>query len=231
VARELTLQAIASFTKSGVTFAKNFSGILDITGKYAVDALQNIGVTDELLAEPNDLTAIGYVILRNNAAKVVITRPFAPVITVVGTPGASTWSYVIVAKQADGTYSQASPVGTTLLGNTTLNGTNYNHIVWPAVLGATSYDIYRTAHGSSPSTNGFIGSTDQTSFDDQGGAGDGATAPAVAADNMVLLGTDGTNYPLKISPGNFMIAEWNAGVVHAKANTVPADVEFMLLPR
>src|SRR5207237_8590537 len=42
------------------------------------------------------------------------------IVTNEGPLGAATWSYKIVAKQADGSYSAASPAGTTTTGNANL---------------------------------------------------------------------------------------------------------------
>jgi hypothetical protein len=101
----------------------------------------------------------------------------APTVTPNGTTGAATWTYLIVAKQADGTAAAAGTTGSTATGNATLTSSNYNALTWSAVTGATSYDIYRTVVGTSPSTTGKIGNATTTSFNDTGLAGDSATAP------------------------------------------------------
>jgi hypothetical protein len=103
-------------------------------------------------------------------------------INTVGTAGSSTWSYCVVAYVGT-LYTPCSPVGTITTGNATLSGSNFNNIYTPVVAGATSYVWYRTAHGTSPSTNGIIATkTPQTGYGyillyDTGLAGDSSSPP------------------------------------------------------
>jgi len=113
-----------------------------------------------------------------------IAAPSAPTVTPTGTPGATTWTYKIVAKVDTDVLSAAGSAGTTASGNATLNGANYNALSWTAVTGATAYDIYRTAAGGTPSTTGKIASTASTTYNDQGAAGDSAAAPTVKAGGL-----------------------------------------------
>lgn len=103
----------------------------------------------------------------------------APIVNVRGTTGATTWTYTVTAVTPNGE-TPASPTGTTTTGNATLTGSNFNRIMWPAVPGATSYNIYRTVAGGTPSSTGKIGSFDiysstQQQFDDTGLAGSGTS--------------------------------------------------------
>lgn len=111
-----------------------------------------------------------------------LTTPGSPLVSVQGTPGTKTISYAIVAKNNTGT-SAASQVKTITTGATTLSGVNFNRLTWQAVPGETNgYDVYRTAtNGTSPLTTGLVASvaTGITTYDDIGGAGNGATAPTV----------------------------------------------------
>jgi hypothetical protein len=168
---------------------------------------------------------IGYVRLKNLAAYVEVITPATPVVTPNGTPGAATWSYKIVAKQADGSYSAASAAGSTGTGNATLTTGNFNRITWTAVPGADSYDIYRTAHGTSPSTDGLIGNTANTAFSDTGLAGDASTPPATGIDNVMLYGDLSADYPLSLKGGEVAVFRWNAAAIHFKRNTA-ADVPW-----
>jgi len=109
-----------------------------------------------------------------------LSTPSAPTITPQGTTGAATWTYKIEALNKDQT-SIASSAGSTATGNATLSSTNFNRITWSAVTNATSYRIYRTVSGGTPTTLGVIavvGSVLQ--LDDTGLAGDSATAPTAA---------------------------------------------------
>lgn len=123
-----------------------------------------------------------------------VPTPSAPTITNVGTVGAVTWTYKIVARNGFGASvgeTAASTGGSTTTGNATLTSANYNVITWSSVVGAAFYDVYRTAAGTTPSTTGLIGSVPATvvnatglqsatySFNDTALAGDGSTAPTV----------------------------------------------------
>lgn len=142
----------------------------------------------------------------------------------IGTAGAATWSYKYVARLGVA-YSAASAADTTTTGNANLTGTNYNAMtngssIQP-VAGATSYDVYRTAVGTSPATTGLIGNIPIVSgsftfgngsgganpiiFSDQGLAGDASVAPAVASGTAVSSAivvldmiTDGSNLYLAV---------------------------------
>lgn len=124
-----------------------------------------------------------------------LPQPAAPALSTTGTAGTTSYSYVVVAKNTGGDISAASAVATIATGNATLNGTNYNVLTITAVAGATSYDIYRTASGGTPSTTGKVGNTATTTFNDTGLAGDGTTAPTSPT------GPNGANfYQGRLSP-------------------------------
>jgi hypothetical protein len=114
------------------------------------------------------------------------STPAAPLITPLGTGGASAWSYKIVAEKQNVSFSAASPSGSTVVGNATLDETNYNRIAWVAVPGADLYLIYRTAHGTSPSTDGLIGFATELTFNDTGLPGNGTEPPAVGGPGQVV---------------------------------------------
>lgn len=225
---EIKLGLSLNFAKNGALIQRSLSGTVAVSGTKAIQNVQNIGTSDETLAL-GDVATPGRLILNNLAAYVEVTTPAAPTVTPQGTGGAATWTYKIVAKQSDGSYSAASAAGSTAVGNATLTGVNFNRITWTAVAGATSYDIYRTAHGTSPSTDGKIGTAISPTFDDTGLAGDLGTAPATGVDNVILLGADGSSYPNKLKGGEFSVVRWNGAAIHAKANTIAADLEYILI--
>jgi hypothetical protein len=72
----------------------------------------------------------------------LLQPPLIPTVTPTGTPGVTTWSYVVTAVNPNGE-TTASPVGTTATGAATLNTTNYNALGWTADPDAASYNIYR----------------------------------------------------------------------------------------
>lgn len=114
-----------------------------------------------------------------------LATPSAPVVTVGGTAGSTTYGYKVVANNADGTHSIASAANAAFTtGNATLSATNFNHLVITAVTGAASYDVYRTVGGA---TQGKIGNTTSLTFNDTGLVGDGGTAPASATAGQDLM--------------------------------------------
>lgn len=175
------------------------------------------------------ITTIGCVKIKNRAMQVSVVTPPAPVVTPQGTAGAATWTYKIVAVQLDGTNSAVGPAGSTTVGNVTLTGVNFNQLTWDLVSGADHYDIYRTVSGGTPATLGKIGTTILTLFNDTGLVGDATTAPTVAADNLVLFGSDGVNYPLSLYGQEIFMGRWNSAAIHHKANTRTVPVDITLL--
>jgi hypothetical protein len=107
----------------------------------------------------------------------------APTVALGGSGGSTTYTYEVVAKQADGTASPASSPTSMTNGPATLSTSGKANITVSAfVTGAKSYDIYRIFSGGSPSTTGKIGNiTAAGQFSDTGLAADGTTPPSVNA--------------------------------------------------
>jgi hypothetical protein len=232
MADELSISFSVSYNKNGVGETKSFIGNITVAGKTPLATVQTIGTGDETLSL-GDTTTPGFLFMKNQAALVSVTTPAAPTIAIQGSAGSTTISYKIVAKQTDGSYSAASSAGTTTTANATLTGSNFPRLTWVDQAAATGgYDIYRTAAGGTPSTVGKIGSVAAgvITFDDTGLAGDAGTAPSVAIDNVILIGADGSSYPNRLKGGEPGFVRWNGAAIHAKANTVAADLEYLLLP-
>lgn len=124
---------------------------------------------------------------------VTITEPATPVIDSVtpqGTPGATTYGYKIVGKLANGANTMPSAEVTTATGNATLDGTNFNRIIWSAVAGIATYDVYRTTGGSSPPKR-LIAGTALLTFDDTGMAGTAVAPPTTRTAALTLLSAAG----------------------------------------
>jgi len=102
-----------------------------------------------------------------------VANPGAPTVTPQGTTGSTSSSYVIEAVDANGAISAAGSAGSTSTGHASPNGTNFNRITWAAVPGAASYRIRRTVGYA---TQGLIGTTASTTFDDTGLTGDGTSS-------------------------------------------------------
>src|ERR1043166_6864209 len=46
------------------------------------------------------------------------------------------------------------------------------------------------------------------------------------ATNYIIIGSDGSAYPLKLKAGEWAVFRWNAAAIHVKANTAACDVEY-----
>lgn len=106
----------------------------------------------------------------------------------------ATYTYKLVAKDSLGGWAPVGITLTTVVGATTLNGSNFNTLTVttggraPAVgasFGTYSYDIYRTASTGTPSTVGYIGN--MTCFTPSG---------CSFVDNAVAISTPTTSEPV-----------------------------------
>lgn len=129
--------------------------------------------------------AIEHVFGSTTVPLVSLDAPENIVVTNFGTPGATTYTYYVVAYNSAG---ETAPVSvTTTTGNSTRNSTNFNRITWDKVWGATGYKIY--------AIDGRIGTTSNLHFDDTGGA----------VSEMALPTENTTGYnPLYTSIGSLM---------------------------
>jgi hypothetical protein len=134
--------------------------------------------------------------LNNSLQLLDLSNPTAPTVTpTIASGGASTtYSYAIVAYQADGGHTAVSPAGTTAVGPDSLSATNFNTITWSSVSGAEAYyNVYRTAGGTS---TGLINptpipATGVLSFVDNGLTASGS-APTINNSGCLLIGTTST---------------------------------------
>lgn len=87
-----------------------------------------------------------------------VTAAPAPVITTVGTPGSTSYTYVLAVVLNDGRVALSAPT-TISTGNAVLDTNNYNSFAWAAYPGGGVfiYFIYRTSSGGTPSTTGMVG--------------------------------------------------------------------------
>jgi hypothetical protein len=125
-----------------------------------------------------------------------LSNPSAPTVTPTG-GAAGSQSYVVVANLGT-VKTAASAAGSTGSGPTTLDATHFNTLVWAAVAGATSYDVYRTAGGAA---QGKIASgLAVLTLVDDGLTGDTTTAPSINGtgtlsgalqDNLQIASGDG----------------------------------------
>jgi hypothetical protein len=175
---QVTSATKSYFTGSGNvlvgTTTDDATNKLQVTGSAKITG--NVGLAT---ASPTQaLTVNGQV---NTLA---LSTPVAPTVTPTGTTGATSYSYVIVAKQGDGSVTAGSTAGTTATGNATLTSSNYNALSWTAVTNAASYDVYRSVGGA---TQGKLTNVTTNSYNDQGAAGDASTAPTTGTTGNVTV--------------------------------------------
>jgi hypothetical protein len=99
------------------------------------------------------------------------STPATPTVTPVGTTGAVTVTYGVVAISYDGVPSAISTAGSTSTSNANGSNANYNQVSWTPNGDAAQYVIVRvTATGYTPSTIGAIGIVpgSATTFNDTG---------------------------------------------------------------
>lgn len=49
------------------------------------------------------------------------------------------------------------------------------------------------------------------------------------ATNYILVGSDGTLYPIRLKPGEVALMRWNEAAIHAKANTAICNLEYTII--
>jgi len=228
---DVSVTAALTFAKGLITPSSIAPGLfgVSIVGDKYVKSNELVGLTDAALGLAA-LGSLGWLAFHNLATSAVPPNA-AIVITQGGTPGTTIDQYVVVAHFADGSLS-ASPAISTATAPATLNGTNYNIITWAAVTGATSYDVYRTSAGGTPSTTGKIATGVTSPYNDQGAAGDSSSVPVgVVSQFPIQVGSDGTVYPNQVLAGETIVVRWNGAAVHRKAITIPTEWEYLLIEK
>ena len=184
-------------------------------GTTAIHALQ--------LTDANNVTQ-----LRNpygthaNALEVLaLAIPATPTIANKGTTGATTYTYIVVAKSGVGRSfgSVASAGGTTNLGNATLSATNYNVVSWVPVSNAASYDIYKSVGGTTGKIATLVQTIDAKGL--QNGLATSANPTYLTVNDTGLVG-DGTTAPTINTSGTFQAAVY--GDLNVTALTTPVNV-------
>ncbi len=115
-----------------------------------------------------------------------LSTPGAPTITASGGGGSNNYSYEIAAVSATGGITPASSAGSSgAVQPNPLDGTHYNTIVWGAVTGAVSYNVYRTA---GPMSQGLIANVTGNSYNDTGAAASGSAPSTDTSGELTLQG-------------------------------------------
>lgn len=180
------------------------------SGVMALQQAQTLTANEILFANSTGLITQGATLVWLNTTRVLGVGKTVPTYTVdilgtllvecvygvsslavsnIGTPGADTYTYAVVAVMANGQYGRSSTIGTGT-GNATLNGTNFNRLTWTDTSGATSYEIRRTQSTGTPASTGLIGTVvaGVQTFDDTGIAGDSTAVPTNQSGNVTILG-------------------------------------------
>ena len=156
----------------------------------------------------------------------LLGTPAAPAVTPIPTPtpvatgprlGLATWSYEIVAYNANGDGLPSAINANTAFGSWTLDANNYNQITWAPVVDAVGYRVIRTAVGTAPSSVGLLGSvlaTAPLSFNDTGLAA--TTYVANTANPVVFPAT--SSFVLNATTGYISTPDGNAIFMWGYAN-------------
>lgn len=178
------------------------AAVVDVIGSTVTGTMNftDTGLTADSSTAPSANTTgglVGGINVYGNLTVNALATPATPLIANVGTTGAATVAYKVVARSGTilnpSGVTAASSAGSTASSNATLSTTNYNTITWQPVPGAVSYDIYRTTAPTTPSTTGKIANvSDANTLSDTGLAGDSGTAPTANTTGIIASGTSGT---------------------------------------
>ncbi|AWD93046.1 hypothetical protein HSE3_gp094 [Bacillus phage vB_BceM-HSE3] len=109
--------------------------------------------------------------------------PDTPTVRVIGTAGNSVLTYLIVAQDKFGNYTEYSLPRTINNSNSSLTSTNYNIIEWLPVEGAEKYYVFKG------SKTALLGSTTSTTFEDKGQPT--TTTPAIERNSTADMSIEG----------------------------------------
>jgi len=148
-----------------------------------------------------------------------VSTPTSPSAVAVGTAGATTYTYQVVALSATGGYSAPTATFTVTNGNATLSQTNYNRISWTGA--ATGFAIYGRIGGSLT----FLGTTGGTQFEDYGPSSYFQPAPPDWLPSTVPVGAANNYLITTISSGGgtFTLTLAATATVTATAQNVYHD--------
>lgn len=147
-------------------------------------SIANLTVTGSLTASGAALNVTSGLNVNGLLTVTGISNPSAPVVTSIGTTGATTYGYFVVCHDGNGGTTLPSSAGTTTNGNATLSGTNYNSVAFTIPTHATNCDILRGS--TSVSATGGLGVT-VSPFLDQNNATSAYVAPTANTTGNVQI--------------------------------------------
>ena len=238
---DISLDARLTFLKLGTPPLQAFAlGDLNVklstAGKDCIVSTVNATLVDQVLDLGLGIgsSVYGYVVLKN-MYPALITTPGAPTVATTG-GGTTRYDYKIVATQADGSYTQASPAGSVTNGPATLDSSHANRIDWSPVDDAVGgYDVYRVVGGGALGT-GWIGgpyTTPPFSLFDIGLAGNGVQPPATSPfDYRIQFGPTNASYPILLKGNDVQVFRWNfatSAAIHFKALVNISPFAYMIV--
>jgi len=136
----------------------------------------------------------------------VVSPPGAPTVSNQGSAGSTTLWYAVLAVN-QGIYTTVGTGTSTTTANSTLSATNYNHVSWTPVAGATGYFVVRNTSNSFSGTLTAVAGRDGTSQPDCSSATCyiDDIANTLGGTSVALPGSNLTNY------GHFtLVHTWTA---------------------
>jgi hypothetical protein len=190
---------------------------LGVIGKDCTIATATANITDQVLNLAwVGFRTFGYMGLKNMYPALIAT-PGTPSVGTTG-GGSTRYEYKIVATQADGAYTQASPPGIITNGPATLDATHANGITWSPIVEAVSYSIWRTVGGGAFG-QGWIADVPAAgpfTIFDVGLAGSGAQPPATSPfDFRIQFGPTNASYPILLKGADMQVFRWNFAASNA----------------
>ena len=108
----------------------------------------NSGITGHAPFSAGELSSLGGGAFSGRQSLTALPNPSAPMISIGGIPGTTTYQYKVVCHDWNGGVSLASPTGSTTTGNANLSSRNYNVISWSCADGYKFTDILKNVSGT-----------------------------------------------------------------------------------
>lgn len=157
--------------------------------------------------------------------------PNTPNVSIGGTAGTTTYTYVCTAVSPSGGETLPTAAGTITVGNATLNATNYNHIVCIGNVGDQTMNVYRTSTTGGLSAgricSGVLPDRNDESCNDTGQAA-GAAVPTTDTSGKFIVagntftGVQGNASKIAVASGTFTAN--NVRVSDASGNEIDGGV-------
>lgn len=152
---------------------------------------------------------------------VTAATPDAPSVVPSGATGSTSWGYRVTAVSDVGeTLASAETLITN--GVATLSTVNFNKISWAEVIGARTYNVYRSTSGGTPGSTGLIATVmpGQCHINDIGLSASGSV-PSANSTGRILLGSDSTVLIDRDASGNLIFSDVSGSDIKFSTSTTP----------